>query len=687
MTAGTACRDDARRGRVRKARLNGLDFLEVSDDQRRLTVHFLGKAPDRVERGNVLIGGGRRIRDIRVREVTIVREADPELDDRMLVELDRPGDWSTYTLRMVEADRRGHPTDERLEEFDARYATLDFAFKAGCPSPLDCAPAPCPPPAPDTAGGPPSYLARDYESFRQLMLDRLSLVLPDWKEQHVPDVGIALVELMAYVGDNLAYYQDAVGTEAYLETARLRTSVRRHLRLVDYTLHEGCNARAWVHVGVDDRTLTVPRRDLFFVTAWQGMPGGGAPLSEDDLRQVPRERYEVFEPVPAHGRTLAFHRAHNQISLYSWGRGSCCLPRGSTSATLLDGWANDAGGERPGQQPPVKQTPVQQLPGNLPAREQVESGEKEDGILAVDTVQTPPAKGDVGQRHPVQPDNPHPPARKGSGPERVLRLRPGDLLLLEERIGPWTGEPADADPGHRHVVRLTRVTPTTDELDGTPVLEVEWHPADALPFELCISGIGRPPACEELADISVARGNVVLVDHGETVFEEAGTVQPLPVEPDCGECGCPPRVVPGALAFSPALRQTPLTWTEPLDWKGPASAAVAGRDPVRALPAAAARFAPAPVDERGPEKRARRQPRPPVWRPRPDLLGSWPGDRHFVVETDGGVSTLRFGDGDPGDGPDAGAACTVRYRVGNGLAGNVGAGAIAGAVRRGGEFE
>ena len=93
-----------------------------------------------------------------------------------------------------------------------------------------------------------NYLAKDYASFRQLILDRLALVMPDWKERHVPDIGIALVEVLAYVGDHLSYYQDAVATEAYLDTARKRISVRRHARLVDYPMHEGCNARAWVCV-------------------------------------------------------------------------------------------------------------------------------------------------------------------------------------------------------------------------------------------------------------------------------------------------------------------------------------------------------------------------------------------------------------------------------------------------------
>ena len=73
-------------------------------------------------------------------------------------------------------------------------------------------------------------------------------MLPDWKERNPADLGIALVELLAYVGDYLSYQQDAVATESYIGTARRRASVRRHARLVDYLMHDGSNARAWVRV-------------------------------------------------------------------------------------------------------------------------------------------------------------------------------------------------------------------------------------------------------------------------------------------------------------------------------------------------------------------------------------------------------------------------------------------------------
>ena len=95
------------------------------------------------------------------------------------------------------------------------------------------------------------YLAKDYPGFRRLMLDRLNLLTPGWTERSAADLGVALVELLAYAADNLSYRQDAIANEAYLATARKRVSVRRHARLVDYSLHEGCNARAWVHLEVD----------------------------------------------------------------------------------------------------------------------------------------------------------------------------------------------------------------------------------------------------------------------------------------------------------------------------------------------------------------------------------------------------------------------------------------------------
>ena len=251
------CQAELRRDAVRGRSLDGpkptyygLDYVEVSDDQLTLTVVFLGKAPASIRKENISIAGGRRIRDIKATSVHVARQSDPTLDDSMAVSVNKTGDFSDYILSVVKLDDHNRPIGEPMDGFDPRYAEVSFTFKAGCPSDLDCkSPPACPLPQrtqPDI-----NYLAKDYQSFRQLILDRLALTMPDWGETHAPDLGVALVELLAYVGDHLSYHQDAVATEAYFGTARQRISVRRHARLVDYQMHEGCNARAWVTVQTD----------------------------------------------------------------------------------------------------------------------------------------------------------------------------------------------------------------------------------------------------------------------------------------------------------------------------------------------------------------------------------------------------------------------------------------------------
>jgi predicted phage baseplate assembly protein len=65
------------------------------------------------------------------------------------------------------------------------------------------------------------------------------------------------------------------------------------------------------------------------------------------------------------------------------------------------------------------------------------------------------------------------------------------------------------------------------------------------------------------------------------------------------------------------------------------------------------------------------------WTPVFDLLSSSPEDRHVVAEIDNeGVAHLRFGNGEMGARPNAGSRFVANYRIGNGVGGNVGAGAI-----------
>ncbi|NDJ78490.1 MAG: putative baseplate assembly protein, partial [Chloroflexi bacterium] len=334
-------REDVRR----RDDLNGLDYVEIDQhNSTRLYVYLLGKLTaelaDALQPANFRIEGGARIRSIRVTNVHSVQQNDPERDDILVVDVNRRGDFSPFHLSVVETDQDGWPTGKPHPAFDQRFASIPLNFRADCPADLDCKTEPdCPPEVfeePEI-----DYLAKDYASFRRLILDRLAVIMPEWTERHVPDLGITLVELLAYVGDHLSYYQDAVATEAYLDTARQRQSVRRHVRLVDYRLHEGCNARAWVVVEVSDDIELDAQRD-YFITGFEN----DSPPTVDSrgfLPEMLRDKggFLVYEPLVAQ-QAIHLWQAHNEIMFYTWGEREVCLPRGTTHATLRDEYVEDA---------------------------------------------------------------------------------------------------------------------------------------------------------------------------------------------------------------------------------------------------------------------------------------------------------------------------------------------------------
>ena len=45
------------------------------------------------------------------------------------------------------------------------------------------------------------YLAKDYASFRRLMLDRMAVLMPQWQERNPADLGDDVSRTLAYVGD------------------------------------------------------------------------------------------------------------------------------------------------------------------------------------------------------------------------------------------------------------------------------------------------------------------------------------------------------------------------------------------------------------------------------------------------------------------------------------------------------
>lgn len=111
---------------------------------------------------------------------------------------------------------------------------------------VDCRPpaAEAPPPIIPRQPQAVDYMAKDYDSFLRALLDQLPPRLPGWRDRTEADLGMAILELFAYLGDHLSYYQDRVAAEAFLPTASQHESVRKLLRLIDYRMDPGRAARA-----------------------------------------------------------------------------------------------------------------------------------------------------------------------------------------------------------------------------------------------------------------------------------------------------------------------------------------------------------------------------------------------------------------------------------------------------------
>lgn len=656
---GPGYRDTGRRGLLLKqAELNGIDFIEFEEQEvggpppapevrhHILHVHFLHDIPGATDPnpaydlpGNptqVLVHGGTRIAGIAVTKVT-PSSTDANLLD---VEVDAQGDFSPYLLTIGWKQQPDGNWSYNFAEIDRLFSVAPVNFRPNCPVDFDCAPiSDCPPDGLDEPAL--DYLARDYASFRQMLIDLVAQRNPAWTERSPADIGMALLELFAYEGDHLSYFQDAVANEAFLDTARQRVSAKRHAKLVDYDMHDGRNAWTYVHLAVKPGTPagTLPPGAQLVTRITSSMRFDRIPnqtpvpqptvpptsrlhfVSDEDYRTDPAlAQVRVFETTT----TISVDPRNNDLRIHAWGNPECCLRRGATTAY----------------------------------------------VYAVD------ALGTTAVRAP---------------------LKKGDYLLLEEVRGPQTGATADADPRHRQVVRIERIDPDPaaanplyDKLflaaidpktdlakpfDAAPVgsprlplVEVTWRKEDAMTFPLCVSTKLKDGGVEPR--VSVARGNLVLADHGRTVrkrAEKIDTSQPIydkeEIDPELSgkrtfrlrldegpqTVQCQPDPDPTGLQFPP-IRERP-----DLDLDVHESRTGLALRPAVALDTAAG-----------------------GWLPVVDLLSSTEFERHFVVDVDDEQrAVLRFGDGEYGQAFSNVAEVDIWYRVGNGREGNIGADSLA----------
>jgi hypothetical protein len=357
------------------------------------------------------------------------------------------------------------------------------------------------------------YMAKDYQSFRLLILDRLSQTNPIWKEANLADIGLALVELLAYVGDQLSYYQDAVATEAYLGTARSRVSVNRHARLLGYYVHEGHNARTWVCFDVKAPT-TVPKETKLLTDSRDGKSVCVTPSEYEGLR----ETEFVFETE----FTKRMYPNLNKINFHLFEKSATCLPEGSTSAVLqnennvlFETLCSECDLES--QQDRFREVfrenfnqkwvdahSIIELRENRIIVKNQEGTHQADFKLTCDDATPLRIDDKIIRNLYIQKDN------NGKKSVCFLTLNPGDIVIFEEITN---SETVYADMSKRWAVRLTDVKPRICEKTQKHVVEIQWMKEDATPFPLKLE---NPTPGKGVFTSTIVRGNVVLADHGDT---------------------------------------------------------------------------------------------------------------------------------------------------------------------------
>ncbi|MEM7357533.1 MAG: hypothetical protein AAF431_00335 [Pseudomonadota bacterium] len=569
---------------VEQNQVAGIDFVDVESHQTTLNVVFFSH--DANPQADQILAS-LTIEDIEIYapfgadnlpQIEVGSMGWQIMDDRTVLTLKTlsPGDFSQYRLRL---------SHTRIDHY---FNDVSFSFKANCPSELDCEPIPSDCDTGELIDFPVNYLARDFSSYRQALFEFASQRYPQWEDRLEADKGVMVAEVIAALGDELAFYQDQVSREAYLETAAQRRSINRHARLVDYWPHQGLGASGWL-------VVEAPAGKSGLIDA-----GYGVAALSDTGNTI---EYEIGTGLQdkVDDRKFAVDAVINRLLPHCWDEDDNCLPRGATSMFVQ---------------------------GHVAAR------------LAFD-------------------DPPFDPT------------------------GKWLVISSDAANGapcpHNHLIRITQVRETRDEIIGQDITEISWSDSQAVESEMPYEPM-------------VVHGNVVPVTAGRTHEHR------FVIGEDVNSLGLP---AVAAETVSPAVSrqgnndntQYYLTLPDPAEDQLVFLDRASNSKPHQAQPEIVLQE----VSFTDPDWVYEGSP----WEWRRSLLGvnsSQSNDRHFCLEDgswgrlvgywrDGEEKvfsgyqadigkTVCFGNGEFGRVPAQSTLFSIRYRLGNGVLGNVAPGAI-----------
>jgi hypothetical protein len=196
------------------------------------------------------------------------------------------------------------------------------------------------------------YTDKDFDALRARLVALIQSVFPDWTDFDVASFGNTLVELYAFVGDVLTFYQDNLARESRLVTATQRRSVMALAKMLGYRLQGARAATANVVVelarspaasvtipaGTVVRTQEVTEPVRFQLLASVVIPAGENPPRASVTVEQSKTHTQLFD-----ARGLADLEVHLDFSLYLDGSATVTTPQGAfvEVESFLDSRPND----------------------------------------------------------------------------------------------------------------------------------------------------------------------------------------------------------------------------------------------------------------------------------------------------------------------------------------------------------
>jgi hypothetical protein len=199
---------------------------------------------------------------------------------------------------------------------------------------------------------PVDYTDKDFDALRARLISLIQSAFPDWTDFDVASFGNVLLEMYAFVGDVLTFYQDNLARESRLVTATQRKNVMALARMLGYRLHGAQAATAQVELrlpqppvapvtipaGTVVRTQEVTEPVRFQLLSPITLPAGANPPRVLALAENSKTHTQLFD-----ARGLADLEVHLDFAPYLDGSARVTTPQGGFSEveSFLDSGPGD----------------------------------------------------------------------------------------------------------------------------------------------------------------------------------------------------------------------------------------------------------------------------------------------------------------------------------------------------------